>query len=58
MRKGDIMSRKSPFKIILTIEEREYLNTLTRKYTAPYNEVTYCQSIHKMQVSKKEICCI
>ena len=35
----DIMPRKSPFKIILTNEEREHLISLARKYTAPYRDV-------------------
>lgn len=33
------MPRKSPFKIILTNEEREHLISLARKYTAPYKDV-------------------
>jgi hypothetical protein len=35
----DIMPRKSLSKIILTNEEREYLISLVRKYTAPYRDV-------------------
>jgi len=41
----DIIPRKSPFKIILTNEERKYLITLARKYTAPYKDVIRAQVI-------------
>ncbi|MCW3987299.1 MAG: helix-turn-helix domain-containing protein [Candidatus Bathyarchaeota archaeon] len=33
------MPRKTPFKIILTNEEREHLMSLVRKYTVPYRDV-------------------
>lgn len=33
------MPRKSPFKIRLSEEERTALETITRKYTSPYNKV-------------------
>ena len=33
------MPRKSPFQIVLTREEREYLERVSRKYTLPYREV-------------------
>ena len=33
------MPRKSPFRIILTNKERNYLSSLARKYTAPYKDV-------------------
>ena len=39
------MPRKSPFKIILTNEEREHLISLARKYTAPYRDVIRAQVI-------------
>jgi len=39
------MPRKSPFKIILTNEEREHLISLARKYTAPYKDVIRAQVI-------------
>jgi len=41
----NIMPRKSPFKIILTNEEREHLISLARKYTAPYRDVIRAQVI-------------
>lgn len=33
------MPRSSPFETILTNEEQKYLNSLARKYTAPYKDV-------------------
>lgn len=39
------MPRKSPFKIILTNQEREHLISLARKYTAPYSDVIRAQVI-------------
>lgn len=39
------MPRKSPFKIILTNEEREHLISLARKHTAPYRDVIRAQVI-------------
>ena len=39
------MPRKSPFKIIMTNEEREHLISLARKYTAPYRDVIRAQVI-------------
>jgi len=39
------MPRKSPFEIILTTEERKYLSTLAKKYTAPYKNVVRAQVI-------------
>ena len=33
------MSRPSPFRIVLTSEEQEKLETRTRKYTSPYRDV-------------------
>ena len=39
------MPRKSPFKIVLTNEEREHLMSLARKYTAPYKDVIRAQAI-------------
>ena len=33
------MPRISPFNIVLTFEEREELETITRKYTSPYCDV-------------------
>jgi len=43
--KGDIMPRKSPFKIILTNKEQDHLSSLARKYTAPYRDVIRAQVI-------------
>jgi DNA-binding NarL/FixJ family response regulator len=45
LREGDIMPRKSPFGIVLTDEERNYLSCLARKYTAPYRDVVRAQVI-------------
>ena len=39
------MSRVSPHKIILTNEEQSYLNSMARKYTAPYRDVIRAQVI-------------
>ena len=39
------MPRISPHKIILTDEEQSYLNSLARKYTAPYRDVIRAQVI-------------
>lgn len=39
------MPRKSPFEIVLTSKERDYLVSLARKYTAPYREVIRAQMI-------------
>lgn len=39
------MPRKSPFDIILTKEELNYMNSLARKYTAPYRDVMRAQVI-------------
>lgn len=39
------MPRKSPFEIILTREEKKYLSSLARKYTAPYRDVIRAQVI-------------
>jgi len=44
-RKEDIIPRKSPFRIILTREEKKYLSSLARKYTAPYRNVIRAQVI-------------
>ena len=33
------MPRNSPFTIILGIEEKEYLETIIRKYTSPYYDI-------------------
>jgi transposase len=33
------MPRKSPFRIILTADEKKQLQTAARKYTSPYREV-------------------
>lgn len=41
----DIIPRKSPFEIILTSEEKNYLSSLARKYTAPYRDVIRAQVI-------------
>ena len=39
------MPRKSPFKIILTKKEQNYLSSLARKYTAPYRNVIRAQVV-------------
>ena len=39
------MPRISPFKIKLTDEEHQYLNSMARKYTAPYRDVIRAQVI-------------
>jgi transposase len=39
------MPRISPYKIILTDEEKGYLYTIARKYTAPYRDVIRAQVI-------------
>ena len=39
------MPRKSPFEIVLTNKERNYLISLARKYTAPYRDVIRAQVI-------------
>jgi len=39
------MPRKSPFEIILTSKEQSYLNSLARKYTAPYKDVVRAKVI-------------
>lgn len=39
------MPRSSPFETILTNEEQKYLNSLARKYTAPYKDVIRAQII-------------
>jgi len=36
---GGSMPRKSPYKIVLTAEEREYLKTICRRYTLAYRDV-------------------
>jgi hypothetical protein len=36
---GENMPRKSPYRILLTIEEDQYLQGIARKYTSPYFEV-------------------
>jgi len=39
------MPRRSPFRIILTNKERDYLRSVARKYTAPYKDVIRAQVI-------------
>lgn len=39
------MPRKSPYKIVLTDEERENLERMARKYTSSYYEVTRAKCI-------------
>ncbi len=39
------MPRESPFKIVLTENERIWLNSQARKYTAPYRDVVRAQVI-------------
>ena len=33
------MPRESPYRILLTTEEKQHLETIARKYTSPYFEV-------------------
>lgn len=33
------MPRKSPFKVLLTVDEKKRLQDITRKYTSPYCDV-------------------
>jgi len=33
------MSRQSPFKVFLELEEQERLEAITRKYTSPYCDI-------------------
>jgi len=37
--KGGIMPRKSPYIIVLTEEEKDFLERTVRKYTSPYRDV-------------------
>ena len=39
------MPRESPYSIVLSAEERAYLERLSRKYTAPYNIVVRAKMI-------------
>lgn len=39
------MPRKSPFTIVLTLEEKQNLESITRKYTRPYIEVVRAKII-------------
>ena len=39
------MPRISPYKIILNNEEQNFLNSMARKYTAPYRDVIRAQVI-------------
>ena len=39
------MPRISPYKIILNDEEQNFLNSMARKYTAPYRDVIRAQVI-------------
>jgi len=39
------MPKKSPFKIILTAQEKKYLQEVARKYTLPYYEVVRAKII-------------
>ncbi len=39
------MPRKSPYKIVLAKDERNWLNSQARKYTAPYRDVVRAQVI-------------
>lgn len=45
LEKWGIMPKSSPFETILTNEEQKYLNSLARKYTAPYKDVIRAQII-------------
>ena len=37
--KGDTIPRTSPYRIVLTEDERRHLETAARRYTSPYREV-------------------
>jgi len=39
------MPKISPYEIILTNEEQNYLNSIVRRYTAPYRDVIRAQVI-------------
>lgn len=39
------MPKQSPFEIVLTDEERDYLVSLSRKYTAPFRDVVRARVI-------------
>jgi len=39
------MPRKSPFKIVLTEEERKYLEKTAKRYTLPHREVVRAQIV-------------
>ena len=39
------MSRNSPYEIVLTREEKSYLQEMARKYTSPYSEVIRAKTI-------------
>jgi len=39
------MPRPSPYSVVLSAEERAYLERLSRKYTAPYNLVVRAKAI-------------
>lgn len=39
------MPQESPYTIVLSVEERTFLEKLSRKYTAPYNEVIRAKAI-------------
>ena len=39
------MPRSSPFAIVLTLEERAFLEELARRYTSPYNLVVRAKLI-------------
>jgi len=39
------MPKISPYEIILTNEEQNYLNSIARRYTAPYRDVIRAQVI-------------
>lgn len=51
------MPRKSPFEIILTLEEQKTLQSIANKYTSPYNKVMRAKVIlfASQKLDNKEI---
>jgi len=54
------MPRKSPYRIILSHDERNYLEVLSRKYTSPYYIIIRtkiillaAQGLNNLQISKR-----
>ena len=51
------MPRKSPNKILLTVDEKKHLQAIARKYTSPYRDVVRAKIILLASegISNKEI---